>query len=136
MSYTNREGKSFYGRFVEKFESNREIECEVLREGERWQDVQVRLEVYNPYEENISLQDLEFAVVFLNAYKQPKAIAKIKVIPEQESMTALPAGKVSRFHFQMPGTNKLIPSYFRMAISEYGLIWGLNSRNIKLDQWK
>jgi hypothetical protein len=136
MSYTNREGKRFYGRFVEKFESNREIECEVSREGERWQDVQVRLEVYNPYEENISLQDLEFAVVFLNAYKQPKAIAKIKVIPEQESMTALPAGKVSRFHFQMPGTNKLIPSYFRMAISEYGLIWGLNSRNIKLDQWK
>jgi hypothetical protein len=136
MSYTTPEGNRYYGRFIDNFESYREIECTVAREGEHWQEGRIYLEVYNPYPENISMQKLKFAVVYMNSYKQLQEIVEVQLTPEKESITALPAEDETSFHFRMPAAGKSVPSFFRMAISENGLIWGSNSKTVKLEQWK
>jgi hypothetical protein len=102
MSYTTPEGNRYYGRFIDNFESYREIECTVAREGEHWQEGRIYLEVYNPYPENISMQKLKFAVVYMNSYKQLQEIVEVQLTPEKESITALPAEDETSFHFRLP----------------------------------
>jgi hypothetical protein len=134
ISYSTAQENRYYGKYFEQFESFRELECKVEPPGGNLQQAKLRLTVFNPYNENIELQKLKFALVFLNSYKEVQEVAALSLQP-LESTLVLSAKDSTAFSFQMPEARKGRPSYFKIAISENGLIWGLNSKNIKLDEW-
>lgn len=136
ISYTTAKDNRLYGKFIEGFESFRALECTVEPPGDgRWDGV-LRVMVFNPYEENIDLEKLRFAVAFLNAYKAVQEVIPVELQPVKENTDALAARDSTAFTFQMPEAVKGRPSYFKMTISENGLIWGINGKNIKPDTWK
>jgi len=135
ISYTDAQGDKYYGKFFDDFESFRELECTVEHKSGPWKGADLRLSVFNPYQKEIPLTKLRFAVVFLNAYKEVQEVAGIDPRPVQAGQTSLPARDSTAFRFRMPRATKGVPSYFRMGISENKLIWGMNSKNIEIETW-
>lgn len=136
ISYSTAKDNRHYGKFIEGFESFRALECRVEAPDDgRWQGM-LRVMVYNPYEENIALEKLRFAVAFLNTYKAVQEVVPVELQPVNGNTGSLAARDSTAFTFQMPEAVKGRPSYFKMTISENGLVWGINGKNIKLDTWK
>lgn len=133
ISFTKMDGSTYYGKYINDFESFRKLKCFVedtpivLNENR-----QLVLKVYNPYSVDIDLQKLTFGLAYLNDHKQVKEILPIDAKPFDGTILTLKSKDTTRFRFKLPTPKIKDPSYFRVGISENRLYLGLNGENTKL----
>lgn len=132
ISYNNAKGVTFYGNFIENFESFRRLECLIDEVPDNAYEGTETLKVYNPYEKDIDINKIRFAVAYLNKHKQVKEIVPIKMSPLSVYTDKLKARDQTRFSFKLPPSEIENPAYFKICISENELYWGINGDNIKL----
>jgi 4-amino-4-deoxy-L-arabinose transferase-like glycosyltransferase len=132
MSYNNIDGELQFGKYIEDFESYRELECSVGPLTGNAAGQRTDLYVYNPYSVAVPLEKLKFAVAFMNEYKQVTEVRQVDIASEKTGQLALAPGDTTALEFIFPESRKEVPAYFRMAISDNGLYWGINGNNIKL----
>ena len=134
VAFTNSDGNHNYGKYIDNFESFRKLRCIV--EGDSFTlDMQKEqhLQVYNPYDKDIDIKKLKFAVGYLNDYKLLQDLIPITVKPIGTDISVLKSNDTTNFTFRLPPPKMKDPSYFRIAISENDLRFGLNGNPIKLD---
>ncbi len=134
VAFVNEEGTEFYGNFIDNFESYRKLRCEVV--GDHFEldfEKELTLSVYNPYPEGIPLHKLKFSVVYLNEFKRLPNSVPIKVQTVDENILVLQSNEKTKFTFMLPQPKLNGPGYFRIAISENDLRYGLNGKPIKLE---
>lgn len=125
--------KHGFGSYIENFESFRKLRVLVeQKEVSIKAEKDIVFKLYNPYEENISLEKLKFTVAYHNQYKRPEEIVAIDVIPQNLAATELKAKDTLFYSFKLPKFSMKNPGYFKIAISENGLFPGMNGDNIKL----
>ena len=132
ISYTNAKGVTFYGNFIDDFESFRKLRCHVSIQSEDDVEGIHKMELTNPYKINIDIKKIRFAVAYLNKHKQVKEIVPIKMSPLNPNTTELKALGNTQFSFKLPPSEMEAPAYFKICISENELYWGINGDNIKL----
>ena len=132
ISYTNEKGDTFYGNFIDDFESFRKLRCRVNAKSDNSFEGMQTMEVTNPYTINIELAKIRFAVAYLNKYKQVKEIVPVKMSPLDPQTVELEALGTTDFSFELPPSEIEAPAYFKICISENDLYWGINGDNIKL----
>ncbi len=134
IAFTKSDGEQYCGREMAHFESFRKIRCYLQTENfPRDGDGEHILRVYNPYEQDIDLKKLQFAVGYLNDYKRIKDIIPIAPRPLNENILVLKSNDTTNFAFKLPKPEMERPGYFRIGISENGLHYGLNGNSIKLN---
>lgn len=129
ISYQNAKGRTYHGVFMDDFQPLRSLKVEIPSTGEN------RFQVYNPYEWDIPLQDLRFAISFANAYKQVQKVIEIEPDPLEESKTMIPANGSLEMEYTMPAIPVSEDGHFKIVISENDLYWGLNGDSQKLEAW-
>ncbi|MEX0273527.1 MAG: ArnT family glycosyltransferase [Flavobacteriaceae bacterium] len=122
----------FYGWYIDDFESYRKIKCLVERGSDASVGNILKVKVVNPYDKQIPLSKLDFAVNYLNTHKQFIENVPITLVPEKKGLKTLDSKGVTYFTYTMPEPRKEKPSYFRVVISENGLRHGLNGENVKI----
>ena len=128
-------GKStLYGSFIDNFESYRRLQCIIEPEEVEFNTKKTQiLKVYNPYRANIDLDKLRFGIAYMNEHRQVRDILKMNVSPEDPKILTLKSNDTVSFTFKLPETDMKKPKYFKIGISENGLPYGLNGKNIKLN---
>ena len=132
FSYTNLSGTTYYGVFMDDFQSYRRLQCLVEKPTT---GILHHLKVYNPYPFEIALGDLKYTISYSNAYKQVK-----ETLPLQLNMVAgqsqlLKARDTAHYTFDLPLPKEMgNPVYFRIGISEHGLPAGLNGTPVKIHE--
>ena len=97
-------------------------------------NVEQTVKIYNPYNKNIALNKLQFAIAFLNDAKQFKELVPIKISAKNDKLLKLKSNDTTLFSFRIPKPKKIAsPGYFKIVISENGLRHGLNSATFKLN---
>ena len=132
FSYQNAKGTTYYGNFINSFESYRRLQSLVDPSEALAFGSDIPLKVYNPYPNTIPLEKIRFAVTYLNAYKQVQETLPIEVEATEKSTSALVARDTTYFTFQRPEPQKGDPVYFKVSLSENGLYWGLNGNHVKI----
>ncbi|MBT8322994.1 MAG: glycosyltransferase family 39 protein [Eudoraea sp.] len=133
FSYQNAKGTTYYGTFMENFESFRKLVCLVEEGRDYSMGKEIELKVFNPYPKDIPLEKLRFGVTYLNSYKQVQETLPVSVNPRSENQSALRARDTTYFSFKRPESSKGLPEYFKVSLSENGLYWGLNGNNVKIN---
>ncbi len=130
LQYTNLSGTTYYGVFMDDFQSYRRLECLVEKPGNGGR---YRLKVHNPYPFEIALGDLKYSISYSNAYKQVMETLPLKLEREGNGTQLLAPGDTIQYNFDLPLPNKMEnPVYFRVGISEHGLPPGLNGKPVKI----
>jgi hypothetical protein len=134
FAYPRLNGQLFYGKYIERFESYRNLQC-ILDEDELDfnQKTILNLKVYNPYPVDIPLKKIKFGLAYLNHYKELRDVREIYPKISDETILTLKTNDTVTFTFNLPKTKMEDPGYFRIGISENDLPYGLNSANIKLN---
>ena len=128
------DGEVFYGKYIDNFESFRKLKCDLdarsysLQSGETY-----TLRVVNPYDTDVDISKLKFAVAYMNPNKRIQDIIPIRPKLVDDIKPVLKSNDTTRFTFLLPKPEMERPSYFRIGISENGLLFGLNGNSIKLD---
>jgi len=94
--------------------------------------VEHRLKVYNPYEIDIPLDKLKFGMAYINAYKEVLEKRRLPVNLIDKNVKFLKSKDTTQFTFKLGKTKIEKPGYFRIAISENDLHFGLNGEIIKI----
>ncbi|TXN38077.1 glycosyltransferase family 39 protein [Flagellimonas hymeniacidonis] len=131
IQYTYPDSTVFYGIFMDNFQSYRNLQCIVEQPQEGTKRL---LKVYNPYEFDIPIDALSYTVAYSNKYKQVKELVDLKVEAEDLYQVLLKSKDTVFYHFQLPLPQMERPGYFRIGISENGLLPGLNGKPIKLTE--
>jgi hypothetical protein len=127
-------GSIYYAHFIDDFESFRKLRCIVEDEKFKLDDQTHTFKVFNPYESDIPLAKLQFAIAYLNKSKQFEELVPIEADTNKMKLTYLSSNDTTVFTFRLPKPIKTVsPKYFKIVISENGLRYGLNSKTIKLD---
>ena len=132
LSYQDPKGFTYYGVFIENFESFRKLLTLVEPGGDYSIGKEIALKVYNPYTEDIPLSKIRFGLIYLNTYKQVQETIPIEVTPRKAEEKVLKAQDTTYFSFKRPMPKKSDPAYLKISISENGLYWGLNGHNVKI----
>ena len=132
FSYQNAKGTTYYGVFIEDFESFRKLQAIVEPGGDYSIDKKIELKVYNPYPQEIPLTKIRFGLTYLNAYKQVQETVPIEVRSQIAEEKVLKARDTTYFSFSRPVPKKSDPAYLKITLSENGLYWGLNGNNVKI----
>ena len=120
------------GIFIDDFESFRKLRC--LVDDDESTDPGKRIfRLYNPYPKDIPLSKLRFSVSYLNEYKRVKDTISIRATPLSPNQYEVKSGDSLPLQFELPKTDSLIPSYFRISIAENMLPFGLNGNNVKIE---
>ncbi|WP_420320562.1 ArnT family glycosyltransferase [Flagellimonas sp.] len=130
ISYAYPDSTVFYGIFMDDFQSYRKLQCLVELSNDSTAHI---LKVYNPYAFDIPLDRLDYKVAYSNKYKQVKQLLPIKVKPLKEDQFILKPKDTAYYGIKLPEPTMENPGYFRIGISENGLLPGLNGKPIKLD---
>lgn len=134
VAFTKPDGEIFYGKFIDDFESFRKLKCDLDQESYTLNSGKVYvLRVINPYDTDIELKKLKFAIAYMNQYKRIKDIKAIQPKLAFDEKLVLKSNDTTQFTFMLPKPEMEHPSYFRIGISENGLHYGLNGISIKLD---
>ncbi len=133
FSYQNAKGTTYYGTFMEDFESYRNLQCLVAEPGDFAIGKDIALKVYNPYPKAVLLKNLRFGITYLNAYKQVQETLPVTVIPDNKDQPYLVAKDTTYFTFKRPEPSEGGHTYFKVSLSENGLYWGLNGNNVKIN---
>jgi len=88
--------------------------------------------LYNPYPSDIELSKLKFGLAYLDKYRQVKDTLLLKVRVARQGSNILMSGDSLPMTFELPHTDSLVPTYFKLAVSSKRLPFGLNSQNIKI----
>lgn len=130
MSFTNPDGSGLKGIWLKDFESFRKLNCKLAEDSDK---KKIRFYLINPYSRDVSLDKLEFAVGYLNPYKQVLQMERIRVEEHRDKAATLLAGDSLLMKFELPEPpDNLDLEYFKISISDNGLPFGLNGNNIKL----
>lgn len=132
VSFTTAKGDTYYGTYIDSFESFRKLRCYVAGKKNISMVGTHHLEVYNPYKVDIDLAKIKFSVAYLNAYKQVKEVVPVTVETLKPNTKVLTSRDSTGFAFKLPVYEKEKPAYFKICISENDLYWGLNGENVKL----
>ena len=132
ISFADAKGKTYYGNFIQDFESFRKLRCIIRDSDDASLGDTFIMDLYNPYAMEIDLKKVKFAVAYLNDYKQVKEIAAINVDQLNPEIMQLMENNTTAFSFKLPRPKKGSPKYFKVCISENGLYWGINGENIRL----
>lgn len=125
--------KTGFGTYIDNFESFRKLRIILeAKEVSKHTKNAILFKVYNPYDENIDLNKLKFSIAYHNQYKRPEEIVAIDAIPKKPNETVLKAKDTLYYSFILPKFTMDNPGYFKLAISENGLLPGMNGDNIKL----
>lgn len=140
--YRKKAGRSFpmhyrrhtlYGSFIPNFESFRKLKCLIAPEEITFNTEKTQvMQVYNPYDKDIPLEKLRFAIAYMNDYKEVRDIVNMKVTTSDPKVLTLKSNDTVSFTFKLPQTDMKRPAYFKVGISENGLPPGLNGKSIKL----
>nr|WP_299338602.1 glycosyltransferase family 39 protein [Allomuricauda sp.] len=130
FSYSHLDGTVFYGVFMDDFESFRKLECIV--EEESCPNC-YSLKVFNPYDFDVPFGKLSFSVAFSNAHKQVKELIPIEVNRVDPSLENISSKDTLFLQFKLPEPKVQNSVYFRVGISENGLLPGLNGKPVKFN---
>ncbi len=134
VEYQNAKGRTLYGKYIDDFQSFRNLSTSVEDAGKPGDGLAL-LEVYNPYPQSIPMRSLKFGITFLNHYKQVKQIQPLHVRPAEAGETLLKGKDTTSFYFEMPESPIDDPGYFKVTISENNLYWAINGENKKFESW-
>ncbi|NNM18567.1 MAG: 4-amino-4-deoxy-L-arabinose transferase [Croceitalea sp.] len=134
FTYNMPNGDLFYGRFIDNFESYRNLRCFIEGETIDLNKQNHLLKIYNPYDKNIVLSKIKFHVGYLNAYKQINEVLPLNYELRDNNQKELLANDTTYLQISMPKSKKEKPFYLKFAISENGLPPGINSNSISVMQ--
>lgn len=129
INYMHLDSTVFFGNFIEDFQSYRKLEC-IVEKSEI--GVKHTLKVFNPYTFDIPLENLEYTISYSNKHKQVKEMLPLKVNSLYPQVQILKAKDTVAYEFELPLPKMENPGYFRIGISENGLLPGLNGKPIKI----
>lgn len=129
ISYAYPDSTVFYGVFMDDFQSYRKLQCLVELSKDSTYHI---LKVYNPYSFNIPLDNLDYKVAYSNKYKQVKELLPIKTKSLRESQFILKPKDTAYYSMKLPKPSMENPGYYRIGVSENGLLPGLNGEPIKV----
>ncbi|MFX0556393.1 ArnT family glycosyltransferase [Maribacter sp. CXY002] len=130
--YTKTDGGEYHGKYIKNFKSYRKLECIIDQEElPVTADQEINLKIYNPYEFNIPLKELKFAVAYLDSYKKPIAILPSPVKVNQ-NIERLLAKDTTSFKIRLPSFNQNAAN-FRIVISENNLYFGLQGKSTPMN---
>ncbi|SDD85096.1 Dolichyl-phosphate-mannose-protein mannosyltransferase [Pricia antarctica] len=132
ISFTKSNGGTFYGEFIEDFESFRKLETIVDGPMPLETDKEQILKIYNPYDRPVALKKLRFNVAYLTDFKKVENAILIYPKPVDDKILSLPPNDTINFTFKLPEPKMVEPAYFRVSISDNGLPFGLNGKNTEL----
>ncbi len=126
-------GSFWYGITIPDFESFRKLRC--LYDNKTAIDIlpERRFYLYNPTATEIELSKLKFGLAYLNEYGQVKDTMALNVRIAGEGIALLKTGDSIPMIFELPHTDSLVPTYFKLALSSKKLPYGLNGNNIKIE---
>lgn len=134
FAFPRRDGSLYYGGYVDSFESYRNLKCIVEEHNMALNlEKEIGLKVYNPYEDDIPLEKLQFGLAYLDTYKKVIELRKIVPAPLDTTMLTLKSNDTLNFTFKLIMPKMGDPAYFRIGISENNLPHGLNGKNIKFN---
>jgi len=134
LEFIGAKGEKYRAKYMDDFESYRKLDCIVRDKAIAIQDSpDIILRIYNPYTTDIALKNLKFGATFLNPYKRVTEIAMIMPTPVDTNLQYLKAKDTTLFKVHLPRPKMEGAAYIRFAISENGLPYGYNGKNIKLD---
>ncbi|PRX56536.1 ArnT family glycosyltransferase [Flagellimonas meridianipacifica] len=119
----------YFGTFMDNFESFRKLQCIVDTTSV---EKEYSLKIYNPYNFDVPLSKLSFSAAFSNAYKQVKDLQTMEVQAVKKDRQIIPARDTLEFRFELPKSKFENPKYFRVGVSENGLLPGLNGIPVKI----
>ncbi len=131
INYMHLDSTVFYGNFIADFQSYRKLKCIVEKSKS---GIEHSLKVYNPYEFNIPLENLKYTISYSNEHKQVKDMQSLKVKTVYPENRFLKAKDTVFYTFELPLPKMENPGYFRIGISENGLLPGLNGKPIKITE--
>jgi hypothetical protein len=136
FTFTKMTGGEYHGRYIENFNSYRKLQCIAdIDKTDAKLGIPLTLKVYNPYNFEIPLNELEFGVAYLDRYKKVKEIKSLTVEPVKVDTKLLQARDTTYFYLTLPFSTKVDnPRYVRVVISENNLYFGLNGKPIPLLQ--
>lgn len=129
VSYAYPDGTVFYGVFMDNFQSYRKLQCFVELSPDSSSHI---LKVYNPYSFDVPLDKLGYKVAYSNKYKQVKQLLPVDVKLQQNEQFLLKPKDTAHYNIKLPKPTIENPGYFRIGISENGLLPGLNGEPIKV----
>ncbi|NJB71144.1 hypothetical protein GGR42_001606 [Saonia flava] len=134
VSFFSNDSTIYYGRYIENFESFRKIKSIIgdSEEIDLKEKTDLQLKIYNPYKEDIPIEKLKFNGIFLNKHKQVMEQNPIETTPLLPDIKNLKTNDTTIFIFNLPKPKTENLGYFKVGVSENGLLYGLNGENIKL----
>ncbi|HUH47330.1 MAG TPA: hypothetical protein VLZ54_09270, partial [Arenibacter sp.] len=134
LTFIGPKGKEYKGKYMDDFESFRKLDCIIQDKSISIKDSSTLiLKVYNPYPMDIDLKKLKFGAAFLSPYKRVTEIAMITPMPLNTKLEHLSSKDTTMFRVRLPRPKMEGAAYMRFGISENGLPYGYNGKNIKLD---
>ena len=132
ISYTMPNGRRFYGIYMDNFRSYRKLRVQFEKSPVSLSEDATEINVFNPYTKQVPVNELQFGVVYLNAYKQLLEIKPIDVLPSVENIDYLAPHEHTEFRIKIPTPDAEDVAYVKVVISENGLRWGLNGITTKI----
>ncbi len=132
IEYQSAKGDTIFGVFMDNFQSFRNLKTHLNEIEVMSGSKELSFDLENPYDIDISLSQLDFAVISLNKYKNVIDIIKIDVLPFVEEKAKAKAHAKTRFKFTLPKDIKADTHYIKISVSENKLYWGINGENVKL----
>ncbi len=131
ITYMHLDSTIFHGIYIDNFQSYRNLKCIVDKHEP---GIGYNLKVYNPYPFDIPLDQLKYTISYSNAYKQVQQMLPLKVSPEGLQGPLFKTKDTLYYSFELPLTKMENPVYFRIGISENGLLPGLNGQPTKIQE--
>ncbi|MGB5355292.1 MAG: glycosyltransferase family 39 protein [Eudoraea sp.] len=132
IEYQSAKADTIFGVFLDNFQSFRNLKTHLNEIEVMSGSKELNFDLENPYDIDIGLSQLDFAVISLNKYKNVIDIIKIDVLPFDEKKAKAKAHAKTRFKFTLPKDIKADTHYIKISVSENKLYWGINGENVKL----
>lgn len=124
----------YYGKWIPKYKGISRLNTALIKISKD----SIQLRINNPYERNISLEEFQIGVAFLNSYKEYEILSPIKIDTNtynNKHSTIKPGGTVS-----LSGTLKLPEniknfSFFKLSIAPRVGPYLLGGKTEKISQW-
>lgn len=133
FEYVKSNGSIYQGKYLNSFKSYRKLWAsitEIPLEVEKLNDLKIA--VYNPYQEDILKENLEWYVAYLNQYKEPLELKRIECVDLNIDSKFLKKSDTLYLNCSIPIPADENVHYIRFGISENGLKAGINSKTLKL----
>ncbi|NND15862.1 MAG: hypothetical protein HKN89_06015 [Eudoraea sp.] len=131
FEFTTGRGGVQSGVYMDNFRSFRKLEGLLPDPVPRDADT-LDLMVINPYDFSVNMDDLTFAMAYLNGYKQVMETHATDVLLDDGDSPIIRAGDTLSFRVLVPAPKRKDHSYVRIGISGNTLFWGLNGKPTRI----